>query len=135
MKKLKHENELVKEAIRAGVEYGEKRGVVEFEPTDEAALRLFSAFFNLPLRGGVAAARAEAEWLLDFVALGDPPASAILRIDELGPGLDGPVGVDLTQLLDGDRVVDHGTGMGDWIRVHHAWGSAFVRRTESAAPR
>ncbi len=34
MKKLRHEAELVKEAIRAGVEYGEKRGVVEFEPTD-----------------------------------------------------------------------------------------------------
>jgi hypothetical protein len=36
MKKLKHEKELVKEAIRAGVEYGEKRGAVEFEPTDSA---------------------------------------------------------------------------------------------------
>jgi len=36
MKKLKHEAELVKEAIRAGVEYGEGRGVVEFEPTDSA---------------------------------------------------------------------------------------------------
>lgn len=34
MKKHKHEAELVKEAIRAGVEYGEKRGVVEFEATD-----------------------------------------------------------------------------------------------------
>ena len=36
MKKLKHENELVKAAILAGVEYGEKRGAVEFEPTDSA---------------------------------------------------------------------------------------------------
>ena len=36
MKKLKHENELVKEAIRAGVKYGEARGVVQFEPTDSA---------------------------------------------------------------------------------------------------
>ncbi len=36
MKKLKHEAELVKEAIRAGVEYGENRGVVEFEATDSA---------------------------------------------------------------------------------------------------
>jgi hypothetical protein len=34
MKKLKHESELVKEAIRAGVKYGEERGVVEFEATD-----------------------------------------------------------------------------------------------------
>ena len=37
MKKLKHEAELVKEAIRVGVAYGEKRGVVKFEPTDSAA--------------------------------------------------------------------------------------------------
>jgi hypothetical protein len=36
MKKLKHEAELVKEAIRAGVKYGEERGVVKFEPTDSA---------------------------------------------------------------------------------------------------
>ena len=36
MKKLKNEAELLKEAIRAGMEYGEKRGVVEFEPTDSA---------------------------------------------------------------------------------------------------
>jgi hypothetical protein len=33
-KKLKNEAQLLKEAIRAGVEYGEKRGVVEFEATD-----------------------------------------------------------------------------------------------------
>ena len=36
MKKLKHEKELVREAIRAGEEYGKQRGVVEFEPTDSA---------------------------------------------------------------------------------------------------
>lgn len=36
-KKLKNEKELVKKAIELGVEYGEKRGVVEFEPTDSAA--------------------------------------------------------------------------------------------------
>ena len=34
MKKSKHEAELVKEALRRGMEYGEKRGVVEFEATD-----------------------------------------------------------------------------------------------------
>ncbi|MDZ7829500.1 MAG: DUF5062 family protein [Halofilum sp. (in: g-proteobacteria)] len=34
MKKLKHEAELVKEALRRGMEYGERRGVVEFEATD-----------------------------------------------------------------------------------------------------
>ncbi len=33
-KKLKNEGELLKEAVRLGVQYGEKRGVVEFEPTD-----------------------------------------------------------------------------------------------------
>lgn len=36
MKKLKNEKELVKKAITLGVEYGEKRGVVEFEATDSA---------------------------------------------------------------------------------------------------
>jgi hypothetical protein len=34
MKKLKNEAALLKEAIHAGVEYAEKRGVVEFEATD-----------------------------------------------------------------------------------------------------
>lgn len=34
MKKLKHEGELFKAALEAGMAYGEKRGVVEFEPTD-----------------------------------------------------------------------------------------------------
>ena len=34
MKKLKNEPQLLKEAIRIGTEYGEKRGVVEFEATD-----------------------------------------------------------------------------------------------------
>ena len=36
MKKLKNEPQLVKEAIRVGVKYGEDRGVVEFEATDSA---------------------------------------------------------------------------------------------------
>jgi len=34
MKKIKDEKELVRKAIAEGVKYGEKRGVVEFEPTD-----------------------------------------------------------------------------------------------------
>lgn len=34
MKKLRNEAELVKEALRLGMAYGEERGVVEFEPTD-----------------------------------------------------------------------------------------------------
>lgn len=33
-KKLKNEAKLIKEAIRIGVIYGEKRGVVSFAPTD-----------------------------------------------------------------------------------------------------
>lgn len=37
MKKLKHEAELVKAAITAGVEYAEKRGAAIFEPTDSAS--------------------------------------------------------------------------------------------------
>jgi len=36
MKKLKNEKEMLKKAIIEGVRYGEKRGVVEFEPTDSA---------------------------------------------------------------------------------------------------
>ena len=36
MKKLKNEAQLLKQAIQAGMEYGVKRGVVEFEPTDSA---------------------------------------------------------------------------------------------------
>jgi len=34
VKKLKHETELFKAALEAGVKYGEGRGVVEFEATD-----------------------------------------------------------------------------------------------------
>lgn len=40
MKKLKNEKELVKKAMALGMEYGEKRGVVEFEATDSAADKL-----------------------------------------------------------------------------------------------
>jgi len=40
MKKLKDEKALVKKAIAMGVEYGEKRGAVEFEPTDSANEKL-----------------------------------------------------------------------------------------------
>ena len=36
MKKLKHENELVKEAIIAGVKHAEARGAAVFEATDSA---------------------------------------------------------------------------------------------------
>jgi hypothetical protein len=37
MKKFKHEGELFKAALLAGVEYAEGRKAVEFEPTDSAA--------------------------------------------------------------------------------------------------
>jgi len=40
MKKLKHEAELVKAALHAGMKYGEERGVVEFEPTDSMNERI-----------------------------------------------------------------------------------------------
>lgn len=40
MKKLKNENQLVKEAITAGVKYSEDRGAVEFEATDSAAEKI-----------------------------------------------------------------------------------------------
>ena len=37
MKKFKHENELFKAALLAGVQYAEGRGAVEFEATDSAS--------------------------------------------------------------------------------------------------
>lgn len=40
MKKLKHEAELVKAALQAGMKYGEERGAVIFEPTDSVNERL-----------------------------------------------------------------------------------------------
>jgi hypothetical protein len=40
MKKLKHEAELVKAAILAGMKYGEERGAVIFEPTDSASEKI-----------------------------------------------------------------------------------------------
>lgn len=40
MKKLKHEAELVKGAILAGMKYGEERGAVVFEPTDSASEKI-----------------------------------------------------------------------------------------------
>jgi hypothetical protein len=40
MKKLKNEKEMLKKAIVEGVKYGEKRGVVEFEPTDSAGEKI-----------------------------------------------------------------------------------------------
>ncbi len=40
MKKLKNEKELIRKAIDIGVVYAEKRGAVEFEPTDSASDKL-----------------------------------------------------------------------------------------------
>jgi hypothetical protein len=40
MKKLVHEAELVKEAIRIGMVYASSRGVVEFEDNDSAKLKI-----------------------------------------------------------------------------------------------
>jgi hypothetical protein len=40
MKKLKNEKEMLKKAIIEGVKYGEKKGVVEFEPTDSASEKI-----------------------------------------------------------------------------------------------
>lgn len=37
MKKLKHEAELYKAALQAGMAYAEQRGAVIFEPTDSAS--------------------------------------------------------------------------------------------------
>jgi len=40
MKKMKNEKELVKKAIDEGVKYGERRKVVEFEPTDSSSEKI-----------------------------------------------------------------------------------------------
>ena len=40
MNKLKHEAELVKAAILAGMKYGEERGAVVFEPSDAASEKI-----------------------------------------------------------------------------------------------
>ena len=40
LKKLKNEKELVKEAVRLGMKYGEEIGAVEFEPTDSVNERI-----------------------------------------------------------------------------------------------
>lgn len=40
MKQLKHETELVKGAILAGMKYGVDRGAVVFEPTDSASEKI-----------------------------------------------------------------------------------------------
>jgi hypothetical protein len=44
MKKLKHESELFKAALLAGIKYAEGRGAVEFEPTDSASLKLLYVY-------------------------------------------------------------------------------------------
>ena len=40
MKKLKHEAELVKAALQAGMQYAEERGAAVFEPTDSVNERI-----------------------------------------------------------------------------------------------
>jgi hypothetical protein len=44
MKKLKHEAELFKAALLAGIKYAEGRGAVEFEPADSASLKLLYVY-------------------------------------------------------------------------------------------
>ncbi len=39
MKKLRHEHELFKAALLAGIQYAEGRGAVEFEATDSASAK------------------------------------------------------------------------------------------------
>jgi|TARA_Y100000310_G_scaffold340624_1_gene437103 hypothetical protein len=40
MKKLANETQLLREAIRVGTSYAEKRGVAQFEPTDSAKSKI-----------------------------------------------------------------------------------------------
>src|SRR2546423_196632 len=60
MKKLKHEAELFKAALLAGVKYAEGRGAVEFEPTDSASQKLWY-IYRLRAQKKVIHPRPEAE--------------------------------------------------------------------------
>ena len=44
MKKLRHEAELFKAALLAGVKYAEGRGAVKFDATDSASLKLLYVY-------------------------------------------------------------------------------------------
>ncbi len=44
MKKLKHEAELFKEALLAGMKYGEERGAVIFEATDSQSEKILYVY-------------------------------------------------------------------------------------------
>lgn len=52
MKKLRHEAELVKAALQAGMKYAEERGAVEFEPTDSVNERI-EYIYRLLVHDGV----------------------------------------------------------------------------------
>ncbi len=52
MKKLKHEKELLKRAIEAGMVYGEKRGAVKFEASDSVHDRVLY-LYRLLVHDGV----------------------------------------------------------------------------------
>ena len=47
MKKIKNESGLVKEALRVGMVYAEKRGAVKFEATDSAGGKLLFVYHLL----------------------------------------------------------------------------------------
>jgi len=47
MKKIKHENELLKEAIKVGTRYFEARGAGQFEATDHADLKAKAIYLLL----------------------------------------------------------------------------------------
>ena len=52
MKKLKNENELLKEAIRVGTRYFEARGAGKFESTDHADIKV-RAIYLLLVKDGI----------------------------------------------------------------------------------
>lgn len=58
MKKLKHEAELVKEALRVGAIYFEKRGAGKFEETDSASDKI-TAIYRLLVKDGLIQALAK----------------------------------------------------------------------------
>lgn len=86
MKKLRNEGELVKEALRRGMEYGEQRGVVEFEPTDSQDDKLTYVYRLLvhdgliqPLARGDESLPRIRHKLANWVARELPPDHPLLR--------------------------------------------------------
>lgn len=76
MKKLKHESELFKAALLAGVKYAEGRKAVEFEATDSASLKALYVY-RLLVHDKVIAPMPEDQVSEKRSGTGSPPGTPI----------------------------------------------------------